>query len=62
MPPGIFDKRNKRAPWKIDFSYSKIAIYVAIESNISQKNIFSEKFTNLRSEIRSVPPGKMSIN
>ena len=62
VPPGIFDKRNKRAPWKIDFSYSKIAIYVAYEYNIHQKIKFSKKITNLRSEIRSVPPGKMFIN
>ena len=62
MSSGIFDKRKNRAPSKIDFSYSKIAIYVVYESNISQKIIFSEKFAYLRSEIRSMPPGKVSIN
>ena len=62
VPFGTFDKRNKCAPWKIDPSCLKIAIFVAYSSYFNQKVYFFKENSSLWSEIRSMPPGKMSGN
>ena len=60
--PGTFDKIDKRASWKIDPLCQKIAIFVAYSSYFNQKVYFFQENSSLWSEIKSMPPGKMSRN